>query len=80
MGVTGPRTYPHGVTSWIDTEQDDPLAAGRFYAGLFGARAGGPGHAFLAASAALVASSTGFVGCRTRPIACVMRPADGFAG
>ncbi len=36
MGVTGPRTYPHGVTSWIDTEQDDPRAAGRFYAGLFG--------------------------------------------
>ena len=32
------RTYPHGVTSWIDIEQPD-LAAGRaFYAGLFGWR------------------------------------------
>jgi uncharacterized protein len=31
-----PRTYPHGVTSWIDTEQPDPEAARAFYAGLFG--------------------------------------------
>jgi predicted enzyme related to lactoylglutathione lyase len=31
-----PRTYPHGVTSWIDTEQPDLEAAGRFYTGLFG--------------------------------------------
>jgi uncharacterized protein len=31
-----PRTYPHGVTCWIDTEQPDPHAASRFYAGLFG--------------------------------------------
>lgn len=31
-----PRTYPHGVTCWIDTEQPDPAAAGRFYGGLFG--------------------------------------------
>jgi predicted enzyme related to lactoylglutathione lyase len=30
------RTYPHGVTCWIDTEQTDLQAAGRFYAGLFG--------------------------------------------
>ena len=30
------RTYPHGVTCWIDTEQPDPEAAARFYAGLFG--------------------------------------------
>jgi predicted enzyme related to lactoylglutathione lyase len=34
--VTGQRTYPHGVTCWIDTEQPDPAAASRFYAGLFG--------------------------------------------
>jgi predicted enzyme related to lactoylglutathione lyase len=33
-----PRTYPHGVTCWIDTEQPDPQAASRFYAGLFGWR------------------------------------------
>ncbi|HEU4424094.1 MAG TPA: VOC family protein [Pilimelia sp.] len=31
-----PRTYPHGVTCWIDTEQPDLQAAGRFYGGLFG--------------------------------------------
>jgi uncharacterized protein len=31
-----PRTYPHGVTCWIDTEQPDPQAAHRFYSGLFG--------------------------------------------
>ena len=30
------RTYPHGVTSWIDTEQPDIEAARVFYAGLFG--------------------------------------------
>ena len=31
-----PRTYPQGVTSWIDTEQPDPEAASRFYGELFG--------------------------------------------
>jgi predicted enzyme related to lactoylglutathione lyase len=31
-----PRSYPHGVTSWIDTEQPDLEAARAFYAGLFG--------------------------------------------
>jgi predicted enzyme related to lactoylglutathione lyase len=31
-----PRTYPQGVTSWIDTGQPDPEAAGRFYGELFG--------------------------------------------
>jgi uncharacterized protein len=30
------RTYPHGVTCWIDTEQPDVDAAAAFYAGLFG--------------------------------------------
>ena len=30
------RTYPHGVTCWVDTEQADPAAAAAFYAGLFG--------------------------------------------
>lgn len=30
------RTYPHGVTCWIDTEQPDLEAAGRFYSELFG--------------------------------------------
>jgi predicted enzyme related to lactoylglutathione lyase len=45
--VTGPRTYPHGVTSWIDTEQDDPGAAARFYGGLFGWRFDDDGVASL---------------------------------
>lgn len=31
-----PRTYPHGVTCWIDTEQPDPTAACAFYGELFG--------------------------------------------
>lgn len=31
-----PRTYPSGVTSWVDTEQPDVAAALRFYGGLFG--------------------------------------------
>ena len=30
------RTYPHGVTCWIDVEQPDLDAAARFYSGLFG--------------------------------------------
>jgi uncharacterized protein len=30
------RTYPHGVTCWIDTEQPDLEAAREFYSGLFG--------------------------------------------
>jgi uncharacterized protein len=34
--MVGPRTYPHGVTCWVDTEQPDLPAASRFYSGLFG--------------------------------------------
>lgn len=34
--MNGQRTYPHGVTSWIDTEQPDLEAAEQFYRGLFG--------------------------------------------
>src|SRR3954466_2099525 len=30
------RTYPAGVTCWVDTEQPDLDAAAAFYAGLFG--------------------------------------------
>lgn len=30
------RTFPHGVPSWIDTEQSDLGEAQRFYGGLFG--------------------------------------------
>jgi predicted enzyme related to lactoylglutathione lyase len=50
-----PRTYPHGVTSWIDTEQPDLEAARIFYAGLFGwvltdARPPGAPGSYLVAS------------------------------
>ena len=34
--MTEQRTYPEGVTSWIDTEQADVDAAADFYSGLFG--------------------------------------------
>ncbi|KRB43667.1 VOC family protein [Terrabacter sp. Root181] len=34
--ATEPRTYPEGVTSWVDTEQDDVDAAADFYSGVFG--------------------------------------------
>ena len=36
IAMEEPRTYPPGVTSWIDTEQPDLEAARVFYAGLFG--------------------------------------------
>ena len=48
------RTYPHGVPSWVDTEQADPEAACRFYGELFGwtfedaMPPGAPGHYFIA--------------------------------
>ena len=34
--MTEPRTYPHGVPSWVDTVAEDLDEAKRFYAGLFG--------------------------------------------
>ena len=34
--MTQTRTYPHGVPSWVDTEQPDPEAAKAFYGELFG--------------------------------------------
>jgi len=34
--MTGTRTYPEGVPSWIDIEQADPAAAQEFYGALFG--------------------------------------------
>jgi len=33
-----PRTYPHGVPCWIDTEQPDPAAAADFYGRVLGWR------------------------------------------
>jgi predicted enzyme related to lactoylglutathione lyase len=65
-----PRTYPHGVTCWIDTEQPDLRAASRFYSGLFGwkltdaAHPGAPGSYCIASLdgqdvGALAATSAG---------------------
>lgn len=51
--MTEPRTYPHGVTCWIDTEQPDLDAARHFYAELFGwelADATPPEGAYLSAT------------------------------
>ena len=36
MTSTLKRTYPEGVPTWVDTEQQDPQAAQEFYGGLFG--------------------------------------------
>jgi uncharacterized protein len=35
--------YPAGVPNWVETLQDDPRAAGAFYAGIFGWELAGPG-------------------------------------
>ncbi|MCS5736189.1 VOC family protein [Herbiconiux daphne] len=35
-GQKPPKTYPQGVTCWVDTEQPDTAAAADFYGGLFG--------------------------------------------
>ena len=34
--MTTARTYPAGVTSWVDVEHRDVAAAEQFYGGLFG--------------------------------------------
>jgi uncharacterized protein len=68
--MSEPRTYPHGVTCWIDTEQPDLQAASRFYSGLFGwaltdAAPPGPSGPYRIATldgqdaAAIVATSAG---------------------
>ncbi|AGZ41514.1 VOC family protein [Actinoplanes friuliensis] len=48
--MTGQRTYPHGVTSWIDTEQPDPRAAAEFYGALFGWTLTAAGPTYLIAT------------------------------
>jgi predicted enzyme related to lactoylglutathione lyase len=52
--TTTRRRYPHGVPSWVDTEQPDPVAAAHFYGELFGWEvhevmpAGAPGSYLIA--------------------------------
>jgi predicted enzyme related to lactoylglutathione lyase len=68
-----PRTYPAGVTSWIDVEQPDLDAAAEFYHGLFGwevTDVTAPG----AEQRYLVATLDG------RDVAGLAGPADGPAG
>ena len=54
MTTTLQRTYPQGVPSWVDTDQQDPQAAQEFYGGLFGwtfttvSPPGGPVYAIAA--------------------------------
>ncbi len=48
-----PRTYPHGVPCWVDTEQPDVDAAVAFYRALFGwdvEERGTPGSRYVVAS------------------------------
>jgi len=56
------RTYPHGVTSWIDTEQPDPEAARAFYAELFGWTLTGAGPAGSYAIATLDGEDVAAIG------------------
>jgi len=52
--MTEPKTYPHGVPSWVDTIAHDLDEAKRFYAGVFGwtftdaIPANAPGHYLIA--------------------------------
>ena len=66
------RTYPHGVTSWVDSEQPDPEAACAFYGELLGwtfedaMPPGAPGHYFIARLGGRDAAARGGEGGATR--------------
>ena len=49
--MTPQRTYPEGVTSWIDVAHADPAGAREFYGGLFGWQfvEAGPGGQYVVA-------------------------------
>jgi predicted enzyme related to lactoylglutathione lyase len=70
--VVAQRTYPEGVTSWVDTEQADLGAALDFYAGLFGwtfSEATPPGVPFRYVIAQLDGQDVGGLGGpRTPPV------------
>jgi predicted enzyme related to lactoylglutathione lyase len=84
-----PRTYPPGVTCWIDTAQPDPRAASQFYGALFGwtlteltppgsylvATLGGQDVAAIAPASAGVATWNTYVA-----VAVVAAPADAGLG
>ena len=63
--MTDARTYPAGVSSWIDVEQSDVAAAQAFYGGLFGwtfTTATPPGAPFTYTIAALAGRDVAGIG------------------
>lgn len=68
--MTDARTYPFGVTSWVDLEHQDVDAAKRFYGGLFGwtfTRATPPGIPFQYLIAELDGQDVGGLGGPSDP-------------
>jgi uncharacterized protein len=68
--VAQQRTYPEGVTSWVDTEQPDVEAAADFYRGVMGwsyAEATPPGAPFRYLVAQLGGKDVGAVGGPASP-------------
>lgn len=70
--MTEARTYPHGVPSWVDTEQSDPDAARRFYGELFG-------WTFHDAVPAEAPGSYWIASLDGRDVAAIMPGSDGVA-
>jgi uncharacterized protein len=70
--MTQTRTYPHGVPSWVDTEQPDPEAAQRFYEQLLGwefATVSPPGVPFYAVATKRGRDVAGLAEAATPPAA-----------
>ena len=68
--MTEPRTYPPGVTSWVDTEQQDVEAAAAFYGAVLGwtyAEATPPGAAFRYLVAQVDGKDVGAIGGPATP-------------
>ena len=70
--MTEPRTYPHGVPSWVDTVAHDLDEAKRFYAGLFdwtftdAMPAEAPGNYLIATIGGEDVAAIGITGLRRR--------------
>jgi len=76
--MTVARTYPHGVTSWVDTEQADVEAARRFYEAVFGwtfVEASPPGAPFRYLVAQLDGHDVGGLGGPGEPVGAATSPA-----